>query len=430
MFSNLYKFRSLSKCDKLSNIIRVFYSTELSVKPNEIVKPIISCRRKEFDFYSNKKYDKLQDVTLASKGWHHKKSKGDYFILHSTSKESPFENDSFTVINGNLKQALENENVFHPTAIQSKCIPIILSGKNTMIAAETGCGKTLAYLIPIIDLIIEHKRNSENTQFNSPLCLILTPSRELAFQVHRVAQDLLKHLNMNSEIVVGGSIKRKMMNPKFSMTDILVATPGAMSKLFTTNVYKADKVKYVVLDEADTLLDESFSEKICSILRRFLFTFENNHNDIGVQLILASATLPVHLPDAINNIINPESLVKVTTENLHKILGHVPQRFLRTGSSTKPLQLLEIVRNCVNKNHAVMIFSNTSETCDWISLFLKENGIKCINLNGEMNLNIRKDMFINFQKGNVNVISCTDVGSRGLDTTRVKKFSFRKKISF
>lgn len=129
--------------------------------------------------------------------------------------------------------------------------------------------------------------------------------------------------------------------------------------------------------------------------------------------------MPTNLPEEIANVVVPESLVRITTSRLHKLQPHVPQMFLRMNKSMKPSQLLQMVKADSEKHYPVMIFSNKSATCDWISMFLSENGINCINLNGDMSLELRKNRFNNFQRENVNVISCTDIGSRGLNTTRV-----------
>lgn len=420
-------FNFCSKCvvNSLKNnknlLTQRLYSAKALRKEIRDVRPLISCRRKEFDFYPNQQTNKFENVSYASKGWHHKKSKGDYFIIHMSEGMDIFEKTTFeeTELNTKIVDALRKRNILHPSNIQFKSIPSILSGQNTLLAAETGCGKTLAYLLPALHLIINQKRleNQENV-FNSPFCLVLTPSRELATQVYEVAKDLTKDLGLKSNVVIGGGMKRKIFNPNLSEVDLLIATPGAVSKLLSTGVYKTQLIQHVILDEADTLLDESFSQRISFILKRFPFSFLKK-GVTGVQLTLASATMPIQLPDIISDIIIPESLARITTENLHKVLFHVPQRFLRIGSSMKPAQLIQLVKNDVSKNYPVMIFSNDTKTCDWISMFLNENGAECVNLNGDMNLFIRKDVFKKFQSGAVNVISCTDVGSRGLDTTRV-----------
>lgn len=143
--------------------------------------------------------------------------------------------------------------------------------------------------MPIIDQLIKIKATEPSErQFNTPIVLIITPGRELAEQIAKVAEELTEGLGLNVKSVIGGNTKQKMINPSFEDIDILVGSIGAISKLTTTGIYRMTEVRHVVLDEADTLLDDGFNEKLCYFLRRFPF-----HR--GTQLILASATMPVRI---------------------------------------------------------------------------------------------------------------------------------------
>nr|CAD7265710.1 unnamed protein product [Timema shepardi] len=240
-------------------------------------------------------------------------------------------------------------------------VPTILSEKNTLLAAETGCGKTLAYLLPVIQQILSLQHQVPEDKLNSPLALVVTPNRELATQIG------FHHI------------------------------PG------------------VVADNANTK---------------------------RVQLSLISATMPTSLPEILGEVvalakalavlsstvedeeievrISMDSLVKVTTSHLHMLLPHVPQKFMRLGRTQKPEQLLKLVKADSANKEPVIVFSNKATTCDWVSMFLNENGVKCVNFNGEMAYVLRQGKFKQFQDGEVNVIACTDIGSRGLNTIRVK----------
>nr|CAD7201367.1 unnamed protein product [Timema douglasi] len=289
-------------------------------------------------------------------------------------------------------------------------VPTILSEKNTLLAAETGCGKTLAYLLPVIQQILSLQHQVPEDKLNSPLALVVTPNRELATQIG---------------VITGGRTKRTMMNPSFEKIDLLIATLGTLSKLTTTGIYNMSRVRHIILDEADTLLDDSFNEKLCHFLRRFTFhhipgVIADNDNSKRVQLSLISATMPTSLPEILGEVVAMDSLVKVTTSHLHMLLPHVPQKFLRLGRTQKPEQLLKLVKADSANKEPVIVFSNKATTCDWVSMFLNENGVKCVNFNGEMAYVLRQGKFKQFQDGEVNVIACTDIGSRGLNTIRVK----------
>lgn len=111
-----------------------------------------------------------------------------------------------------------------------------------------------------------------------------------------------------------------------------------------------------------------------------------------------------------------DSFVKVTTEHLHRLMPHVPQKFLRLSHLDKPAKLLELVKKDTQRQLPVIVFSNQAQRCDWVSLFLNENGVKCVNLNGAMSHHLRQDRYQHFADGRQLVLSCTDVVSRGLDT--------------
>ncbi|KRT78758.1 helicase, partial [Oryctes borbonicus] len=365
---------------------------------------VITCKNKKLNFYSNQVYDKLDNVPLASKGWTHNKSRGDHFTILPNLDDFDKPNVDFRDLNINplLIEVLNKENITLATSYQSEAIPVVKSRKHTILAAETGCGKTLAYLLPIIQNLIGEKCEDLNT----PRALIIVPNRELAHQIGGVAKVLGEVVNLNVKVVTGGRTKRHMLNPEFSKIDLLVATPGAISKLSTVGIYKLNKVLHVVFDEADTLLDDSFVDKVDTLTKRVSQS----------QIIFASATLPKKFPEAFEPIM--QNITYVTSPRLHRPLLNVTQKFIRVTRSGRPTYLLEIAKSTKSP---LLIFSNKNATCDWVSMFLREHDIKCANINGSMNYLIRIDQWQQFISGNVNVLSATDVGSRGLDTIQVKQ---------
>lgn len=255
--------------------------------------------------------------------------------------------------------------------------------------------------------------------------MILTPARELAHQIGRMAEDLVDGLDINVKVMTGGSTKSKMVNPNFDDVDILVGSIGIISKLTTTGIYRMDQVSHVVLDESDTLLDDSFNHKISYFLRKFPF-------HTTTQLILVSATMPTSIEDVFRSIIDTDALKHVVGDDLHKILPYVTQQFIRMNKTGRPEQLLRVVKAELEKKRPVIVFSNKTPTCDYISLFLNNNGIDCVNVNGDMHNHFREGRFEKFQNGEVNVLSTTDCLGRGINTMRAKhivNFDFPKYIS-
>ncbi|CAH1103895.1 unnamed protein product [Psylliodes chrysocephalus] len=274
-------------------------------------------------------------------------------------------------------------------------------GSHVLLAAETGCGKTLSYLLPIVQNLIDNKATDANT----PKAVVLVPNRELAHQVGEVARILGESVGVKTKVVVGGKTKSIMMNAVFEDIDILVATPGALGKLSTVGIYKLHEVEYMVLDEADTLIDDSFVDRMESLIKRVPKS----------QIILVSATLPKKLPPVLTPI--EQTIKQVVSPRIHKPQLNITQKFLRLTKSQKPAQLLELAKN---NAHPMLIFTNKNETCNWLALFLRENGVNCANINGDQNFAIRIDQWNKFVAGEAKILSSTDVGSRGLNTIQVK----------
>lgn len=284
-----------SKNTAFLGIFRLYTSvaaTAIKPKPVEAPtkkqKPLISCKRTQFNLYIPAPEDsEFGSIPLASGGWKHYKSKDDIMIFNPTLSKADIQSEMQNIdeflssnnisLNEKLMENLRNDlhiNAF--TNIQTKSMPKVYDSHHVLIAAETGCGKTLAYMLPILQRIIERKQASNSSQaeksnrkLNMPLAVIITPGRELAAQIGSVAEKLCEQTDLKIKTILGGNTKRLMVNPEFADVDVLVATVGALSKLVTTGIYRMEEVRHVVLDEADTLLDDSFSDKLGYFLRRF-----------------------------------------------------------------------------------------------------------------------------------------------------------------
>lgn len=261
-----------------------------AVKPNLVTafprkqKPLISCKRTQFHLYVPAPADSnFGTIPLATSGWKHYKSKDDFMVFNAILSKADIQSEMVNLdeflssnnisFNEKLMENLRNYlKIKALTNIQTKAIPKVYDSHHVLIAAETGCGKTLAYMLPILQQIIERKRaQAENSirKFNTPWAVIITPGRELAVQIGTVAEKLCQHSDFQIKTILGGNTKRLMVNPEFADVDVLVSTVGALSKLVTTGIYRMEEVRHVVLDEADTLLDDSFSDKLGYFLRRF-----------------------------------------------------------------------------------------------------------------------------------------------------------------
>ncbi|KAH8353652.1 hypothetical protein KR084_012482 [Drosophila pseudotakahashii] len=397
---------------------------------NQRDQALISCRRSQFNLTQYEREDaKFGSLSLASKGWLHNKSKGDFFILNASVPAEELQQEMQAIddflessqlhLHPQLLENLRGElGIKLVTGIQKQGMPIVHGKEHCLIAAETGCGKTLTYLLPILDKLLQREAVPDR-KLNTPRVLILTPGRELATQIAGVSEKLVQGTNLKVQALLGGNTKQLMMNPEFEEVDILVATLGALSKLVTTGIYRMEQVRHLVLDEADTLLDDTFTDKLTYFLRRFPFHLVQKE-DAGTQLILASATMPTNTREILHKVIDVDTIREVVSPHLHRLMPHVTQKFLRMSKADRPATILSLVKQDLVKRRPLIVFSNKSTTSDYVSIFLNNSGVNCLNLNGDMLMKIRLGRFEQFQNGHCDVLSTTDVGSRGLDTTRAR----------
>lgn len=389
---------------RISQIFKVMVRTNASKPVQQDERTcVISYKDRKLNHYSNVIYSSLDEVPLISKGWNHSKSKGDSFTIHPISYEYEEKMVNFDLlkIDPKIVETLKKRNIYKATEYQANVFPLLNIDKHLMLAAETGCGKTISYLLPII----ENLKSQKTVVLNTPKALVLVPNRELAYQIGESAESIAASVGLKAKVVVGGNTKRLMLNPEFDDIDILIGTPGAIGKLSTVGVYKLGTVMYTVLDEADTLTDDTFVERISSLLRRVPQS----------KIIMVTATLPRSLPDCLKPI--ESALHEVISPKLHMTKLNILQKFIRMTRSAKSSNLLQHVKS--NKS-PMLIFTNRNANCNWLALFLRENGISCSNINGDMHYAIRIEQWNDFVSGKTQILSATDVGSRGLDTTQVR----------
>lgn len=418
------KLKALQKKAELKKIENI---RKKSRQGNKSI-PIIQCKRSEFNHYLGQIYDKYEMIVLASKGWKHKKSVGDYFIIYGHGENPSINQLEFAEDNTfeSLKlkkcilQNIKNLGFQYPTVIQNLSIPKILDYKHVQISAETGSGKTIAYLAPIIHHLIElQKYQQADIPTNSPLVVILVPSKELAEQIGDVARKLSSDIMV--KVLVGGKFHQN--KPDDFHNQIIISTLGTMEKLITRKIYDLSYLRHIVVDEADTLLDDSFNYALKRLFNKIKIqdTVPTHLMQMtGAQLILCSATFPRNINEILSSFIDVSSIEKVKTNHIHRIIPHVPQKFIRVKGSERSGPLVELVKQDMKKRDPVMIFCNKTYTCKWMNSFLDNLNVPNINLNGEMTLKEREGQFRKFQNGEYDVITCTDIASRGLDTIRVK----------
>ncbi|EEC11686.1 helicase, putative, partial [Ixodes scapularis] len=320
--------------------------------------PLITCKRPEFNCYLGHVLNKHDEVKLASAGWHHRKSAGDHFTIHKITAEEVYEDDenSFEAhgVHPAVLRGLQDMGIRQPTLIQREAIPAILRKNNILCSAETGSGKTLAYLVPVLTALLGRRDGatggvSEKT--GAPEVVILAPGRELVNQIGDVAQRLCSHGNIRVDILSGRRADTSFVSAQLGSErlEVVVSTPGLLASLVRRGKMDLSLVRQVVVDEADTLLDDSFSDTVTEILQDAQVDLRQDNFQVGAQLILVGATLPTEITDSLSGLVDEETLVNVTTPQLHRLLPHVQHKFLRLRSSSKAGSYLKSLCNAVTE---------------------------------------------------------------------------------
>jgi len=259
----------------------------------------------------------------------------------------------------------------------------------------------------------------EGRQTNSPKAVIVTPGRELAGQISEVATKLAEPLGISVVVQAGAGVRSRVHNPNQQQrkVDILIGTLGNLDPMFKGRLYKADNVTQIALDEIDTLIDDTFKDELLNFLN--LFGGEGPGLGSAVTMSMAGATFPTNFDNYLGDVLDVEDMLKVSTKQLHRVLSHVPQKFMRVAPSRKDQELLQILQKVDLSKQKILIFCNTTASSNFVNHYLNENNIACINFNKSVETRLRNKHYEQFLSGEVNVISATDLASRGIDTCTV-----------
>uniref|UniRef100_F7DMJ8 ATP-dependent RNA helicase n=1 Tax=Monodelphis domestica TaxID=13616 RepID=F7DMJ8_MONDO len=398
---------------------------------------LIAARRPEFSQPLRFTVGRWERAPLASRGWKHRRSRGDHFSIERTHRlvpalpEESGTGSAFAALGlqprvlDALCQAMPS--VVRPTWVQRRAIPPLLSGHHLLCAAETGSGKTLSYLLPLLQRLLRRPRLTTGP---APRGLVLVPSRELSEQVRAVAGSLGQGLELCVREIGGGrgmgSVKSQLS--KEPLADLLVATPGALWKALKRQLVSLGQLCFLVLDEADTLLDESFLELVEYILSKS--PIAENREELEdpfnprAQLVLVGATFPEGVGELLSKVTDLGNLTTITSPRLHCVMPHVRQRFLRLKGSEKVTELIQALKHRGEDNPgssgAILVFCNSSSTVNWLGYILDDHKIPHLRLQGQMPATMRAGIFQSFQNGTKDILLCTDIASRGLDSTRVE----------
>jgi len=289
-----------------------------------------------------------------------------------------------------------------PSPIQSQAIPVILSGKDVLAAAQTGTGKTAGFALPIMEKL----SSGQKPRGNNVRALVLTPTRELAAQVEDNIRGFNEFLNLKTTVVFGGVGINPQMKRLRGGTDILVATPGRLLDLYQQNAVKFDHLEVLVLDEADRMLDMGFIHDIKRVLKLLPAKRQN---------LLFSATFSPTVTALAESI--TQSAVKISVAPPNTTVEEVQQILVNVDKSKKVGALTALIKQ--QKWRQTLVFSRTKHGANRIATRLTNSGIPSAAIHGNKSQGARTRALSEFKDGTVNVLVATDIAARGIDIAQL-----------
>ncbi|MEE3082693.1 MAG: DEAD/DEAH box helicase [Candidatus Thermoplasmatota archaeon] len=301
-----------------------------------------------------------------------------------------------------LLDALDEIGYVTPTPIQAQAIPDLIEGRDMLACAQTGTGKTAAFALPILDAIAEEYW-AGSRQIRA---LVVCPTRELASQIQDNIEQYARHLDIRSLAIFGGVSPRPQQKVLRRGVDILVATPGRLLDLMSQRYVDLSYVQFLVLDEADRMLDMGFIRDIEKILAQIP---ENR------QSLLFSATMPRSIIELSRDILYDPVSVSVTPEST--TVEAIEQSLMFVMRSDKRGLLTYIIQE--QRPNKVLVFSRTKHGCNRIVKQLGQDGIEALAIHGNKSQGAREKALGRFRNGTLQVLIATDVASRGIDVSDI-----------
>ena len=288
------------------------------------------------------------------------------------------------------------------TPIQEQAIPVVLQGRDVMGAAQTGTGKTAAFALPLLQRMMKHENASTSPARHPVRALVLLPTRELAIQVAEQVKLYAKYTNLNSAVVFGGMDMKPQTLELKKGVEVLVATPGRLLDHIEAKNAVLNQVEYVVLDEADRMLDIGFLPDLQRILSYLPKTR---------QTLLFSATFSPEIRRLAESYLQDPVLVEVARPNA--TATNVEQRFYSVSNDDKRRAVLKLLKDRGIKQ--ALIFVNSKLGCARLARSFERDGLRTNALHGDKSQDERLKALDAFKRGEVDVLVATDVAARGLD---------------
>jgi|TARA_B110000483_G_scaffold6965_2_gene8191 superfamily II DNA/RNA helicase len=305
-------------------------------------------------------------------------------------------------LSNQLQEGLEMMGFENATPVQEQAIPIILDGKDLIACAQTGTGKTAAFVLPILSIL------SNKKQTNKVKALIIAPTRELAKQIDMQIEGFSYYTNSSSYPIYGGGTGPEFENQKQALvkgTDIIICTPGRLMAHLKFNYFDTSEIEYLILDEADRMLDMGFYDDILSISKKL---------PKKRQTLLFSATMPSKIRKLAENIlINPSSISLAISKPAE---GIKQSAYLINDD-----QKIRLIRDILKEKESekplshVLIFASSIKSVKEIKRTLNKSGLRSSDMHSELNQEQREDTIRDFKNKKIKILVATDILSRGID---------------
>ncbi|KAK9453701.1 P-loop containing nucleoside triphosphate hydrolase protein [Dipodascopsis uninucleata] len=331
--------------------------------------------------------------------------------IRGTNCPKPVQKWSQCGLPAQTMEVIRKLNYDKPTSIQAQAIPAIMSGRDVIGVAKTGSGKTIAFLLPLFRHIKDQKP-LEN--LDGPVALVMTPTRELAVQIHKECKPFLKALNLRAVCAYGGSPIKEQIGELKRGAEILVGTPGRIIDLLSANsgrVTNLKRITYTVLDEADRMFDMGFEPQVMKIM---------NSIRPDRQTVLFSATFPKQMEALARKVLTKPIEIVVGARSV--VAPEVEQVVEVRSEESKFLRTLELLGELYSKDPDArsLIFVERQESADQLLKRLLDSSYSCTSIHGGKDQLDRDSAISDFKSGIIPIMIATSVAARGLDVKQLK----------
>jgi len=301
-------------------------------------------------------------------------------------------------LNDHLLQAIKLCGFTQPTPIQEQAIPAILEGRDLLGLAQTGTGKTAAFILPTVHRLLASPGKNIRA-------LVMAPTRELAEQIHDFTQTVTKNTGLRSLAVYGGVGKKAQVDALRRGVDIVIACPGRLLDLVQDRVIDLSQIEVLILDEADQMLDQGFMPDIRRIVRLVPAQRQN---------LIFSATMPAEIKNFASKMLVNQHTVTIKPSRSVKSISH---RLFFIDQKQKIALLMHLIK--AESMGTTLVFTRTKHKAKKLAIKLSKKGLKATSLQGDMSQNNRTKALEGFKNGTYSILVATDIAARGIDVSGI-----------